>query len=132
MVQRCSNSNNPGYKDYGGRGITVCQRWLKYENFLADMGRKPSPQHSIDRIDNEANYEPSNCHWATNRQQANNARRNRLITAFGETMTISQWSAKVGIPYMRLYMRLERGSKAEVALSVVGDARFLTSRHLTT
>lgn len=66
---RCRNPHNHAYARYGGRGIRVCDRWMVYENFLADMGRKPSPRHSIDRIDNDGNYEPGNCRWATSSQQ---------------------------------------------------------------
>jgi hypothetical protein len=76
LIDRCENNNNPKYEDYGGRGIKVCQRWRKsYESFLADMGRKPSAAHSIDRIDNDGNYEPGNCRWATASEQNLNQRK---------------------------------------------------------
>ncbi len=73
MLQRCRNSNAAGYKDYGGRGITVCRSWSKFENFLADMGPKPKGL-SIDRVDNDGNYEPANCRWATAKEQRANQR----------------------------------------------------------
>src|SRR6266508_728705 len=74
MRQRCKNRRHPKYRDYGGRGITVCDRWASFENFLADMGPKPSPAHSIDRIDVNGNYEPGNCRWATPKEQRLNQR----------------------------------------------------------
>ncbi len=77
MRQRCSNPRNQKFKDYGARGISVCERWDSFEAFLSDMGRRPSPGHSIDRKNNDGNYEPGNCRWATAKEQAANTRRSR-------------------------------------------------------
>lgn len=105
ITQRCLNKNNPSYKNYGGRGITICERWKDYANFFADMGDCPEGM-SIDRIDNNGNYEPSNCRWADKKTQANNTRTNIFIKHDGETLTIKQWSEKLSIPYLTLYQRI--------------------------
>jgi hypothetical protein len=83
MRDRCTNPNHRQWKDYGGRGIAVCERWSNFTNFLADVGERPTPKHSLDRINNNGNYEPENVRWATKVQQNNNTRRNRRI-AHGE------------------------------------------------
>jgi hypothetical protein len=78
MIARCTNPNDPGWKNYGGRGIRVCERWRNsFENFLADMGLKPSPGLSIERVENDGNYEPGNCRWATRKEQRANQRPRR-------------------------------------------------------
>lgn len=104
---RCDKKT--GHKDYAGRGITVCERWLSFENFLADMGRRPSSLHSIERKDVNGNYEPSNCIWATRIVQMNNKRTNRRLTIDGETKTLAQWSRISGIRAYTIHMRLKAG-----------------------
>ena len=99
VLKRCYNPSQKHYKNYGGRGISVCQRWLDgYENFLADVGRKPGPRYSLDRINNNGDYEPGNVHWATPKQQGRNRRTNRKVQHNGETLCISEWAEKTGIP----------------------------------
>lgn len=93
MRYRCENPSSPDYLRYGGRGINVCDRWQSFENFLADVGPRPSAQHSLDRFpNNNGNYEPSNVRWATKKEQARNTRRNKLITIKGETRCLAEWA----------------------------------------
>jgi len=115
---RCLNPRNVGYRNYGGRGITVCARWASYENFLADMGRRP-PGTSIDRIDNNAGYSPENCRWASLTVQAGNRRNNHTLTALGRTQTISEWSRETGVHFETIRHRILRGWTAEDALRPV-------------
>lgn len=112
------NKTHKDYKYYGGRGIKICQRWDSYAMFLEDVGERPSGQHSIDRIDNNKDYSPENCRWATKVQQMRNTRRNRVITAFGETACLSEACAKRGSGYDIVRARLNNGWSAEDALSV--------------
>lgn len=111
MKDRCCNLRCEDFPDYGGRGITVCERWLGedgFSNFLADMGKRP-PGHEIDRKDNYGNYEPGNCRWATRTEQTCNTRKNVFIEYRGERLTISQWSRRTGINYCTLYSRVKAG-----------------------
>lgn len=109
MKQRCYNENNPKYPLYGGRGIRVCDRWLdSFEAFYEDMGDRPSDSHSLDRIDNDGNYEPDNCRWATPKQQARNRSTNHDITYRGETKTLKEWAKELGMNRITLFTRLER------------------------
>lgn len=110
MKQRCYYQKNKRYNRYGGRGITVCHRWLEsFENFLADMGEKPSDDHSIERIDNNGNYEPGNCRWATRVEQANNRKNNTRIEINGRIQNLTQWSKESGINRTVILRRLKRG-----------------------
>lgn len=103
MKSRCNSKTNYNYDWYGGRGIKVCKRWNVYKNFLADMGRAPSPKHTIERIDVNGNYEPSNCKWATMQEQLNNRRNNRVITIDGVKKTVAQWARHKNISYNEMY-----------------------------
>lgn len=109
MISRCTKPTQNYYELYGGRGIRVCDRWMKFENFLADMGPKPTPKHSIDRINNNGNYEPSNCRWASIIEQANNTRENRFIKFDGQLVTHAQAARLAGISYNTFCARFRRG-----------------------
>lgn len=114
MKTRCYNSKRVQFAFYGGRGISVCDRWKNsFENFLADMGEKPHG-HSLDRIDTDGNYTKENCRWATQIEQCNNRRNNRLITHNGETLTYSQWSLRLG-PYRSLVNNRVRNGWDEIS-----------------
>ena len=102
MRDRCNNPHDENYFRYGARGIKVCERWASFETFVADMGPKPTPKHTLDRIDNDGPYDPSNCRWATRQEQALNTRRNRWITIDGETQTITVWEKRLHISRDRL------------------------------
>jgi hypothetical protein len=119
MLRRCLAPTCPQYPSYGGRGITVCERWLGvdgFNHFLEDMGERPSSKHSIDRQNNNGNYEPKNCRWVLIDVQARNKRSNRYITALGETLTLSEWARKTGLKFETLSNRLHYMTP-EVALT---------------
>jgi len=122
MIDRCKNDRQG---TYGKRGITVCQRWLdSFEAFYQDMGDPPSPGHSIDRYpDNDGNYEPSNCRWATKIQQARNTSRNTILTMGGKSKTLAEWSEITGIKEPTICVRLASGWSHERALSEPIQAR---------
>lgn len=117
MLARCTRPTHTAWHNYGGRGISVCERWRVYENFVADMGLRPEGR-TLDRIDNDGNYEPGNCRWATQDEQNSNTRVSRRVTAFGRTLTVAQWSRETGIIQVTLLKRLDRGWPPEKALSV--------------
>ena len=108
MKFRCSNPNHVAFARYGGRGIRVVERWETFANFLADMGERP-PGTSLDRIDNDGDYTPQNCRWATARQQQSNTIKVRRLDYQGHTASLAEWARKVGIRESTLRERLRRG-----------------------
>ena len=106
MHQRCNSPTATHYDRYGGRGIVVCERWDSYDNFLADMGEQPSKGMSIERIDNDGNYEPENCRWATHTEQMRNTRRNRYVEYGGRRMALSEAAELAGISYRTVLSRV--------------------------
>lgn len=110
IKNRCYNKNQKKYKDYGGRGIKVCDRWKNsFINFYSDMGKRPSKAHSIDRINNNDDYSPDNCKWSTPIEQANNTRSNRTIEINGEVKTLAQWCRFYNINHAVVKVRIFRG-----------------------
>lgn len=118
MLARTENESTRGYSRYGGRGISVCERWRQsFAAFLEDMGPRPSSDHSIDRINNEGHYEPSNCRWATRREQQNNRTVSRHLVVNGITKTLAEWSRETGIDSRTIGERLKRGWSDEEAVT---------------
>ena len=122
MHQRCTNPKHIGYPNYGGRGIGVCERWRSFENFLEDMGERPS-QHSIDRKDVNGDYSPDNCRWATQREQSLNKRSNRIIEFRGKKQTLLEWSEELGLAVWVIRNRLLRGWSVERAFTQKVNSR---------
>lgn len=119
MRQRCSNPNRKEYARYGGRGITVCEGWDKYEEFRAwAMESGYSDNLTLERVNNNGPYCPENCRWATRKEQANNRVTNRLLTMNGETHTMTEWAEVTGISRETIQRRLQRGWTVEKALTV--------------
>lgn len=114
MRERCGNENHKSYQSYGGRGIRVCERWEQFENFIADIGPRPSRFHSIDRHpNNNGNYEPGNVRWATAREQTNNRRSCRMIVFNGKRQSVSDAARQAGLPYFTVSLRLRKGWSVE-------------------
>ena len=103
---RCENPRNDSFAEYGGRGIYVCERWKQFVNFAADMGERPSPRHSVDRIDNDGPYAPENCRWATPHEQMRNTSRNHWIEFGGYRLVQKDWAHRLGISSSTLEKRL--------------------------
>lgn len=116
MLARCRNKNCPSYPIYGGRGIKVCERWHSFKNFWTDMGDRPFGK-TLDRINNDGNYEPGNVRWASRAEQNRNTRRNRIISIGGKSQCLMDWATEVGLNYETLRSRLASGISLELALS---------------
>ena len=116
MRNRCENQGDKDFPQYGGRGIYVCERWLKFENFHADMGAVP-PGRTLDRIDNSGPYAPGNCRWATPAEQTANKRSSRTLTLNGRTMRLKEWAAASGIAYETIASRMRQGWSVERTLT---------------
>lgn len=118
IIQRCTNPNREWYKDYGGRGIKVCERWrYSFTNFYADMGARPSDKHSVERVNVNGDYSPENCIWATAKIQGNNRRNNRHFEFQGRSQTLSQWCDELGLVYNTVYQRIYDGWEIKKALT---------------
>jgi hypothetical protein len=117
MRSRCANPSHKQYADYGERGITICAEWDSFDVFYADMGQRPSPKHTLERKDNNLGYSKDNCKWATWEEQSRNKRSNRLITAFGKTQCLVEWSTETGLHVKTISNRIDRGWTVERALT---------------
>jgi len=117
MLHRCNNEKDPQYYNYGGRGITVCDRWLEsFENFLEDMGERPEGT-TLDRINNNQGYQKDNCRWATQTEQCRNTRKNHLLTYKGETLSLEEWGEKYSIKPNTILTRIRRGWSVEDSIT---------------
>lgn len=125
MLQRCYDTSAPGYKNYGAKGIRVCARWrASFENFLADMGPRPSAKHSIDRYPKQdGNYEPKNCRWATAKEQARNREGVVYVDYLGQRISVAEYAERAGVGAGMLHNRLKRGWSVEEALTTPRDGR---------
>lgn len=117
MRARCRDPNNNRYHRYGGRGIMICTAWDNFETFLADMGERPSKQHSIDRINNDGNYEPGNCRWSTVEEQAHNKTYGIHVTHEGKTLSLLDWEKELGWPRETIRQRIKNGMTPLEAIS---------------
>ena len=128
MLQRCQNPGSRIYKYYGGRGIAICERWQKFENFAADMGERPDGL-TIDRINNDGNYEPSNCRWASKKEQSQNSSRKRLVAFNGVTKNLCEWTELLQLDLKAVRQRLRNGWSPELAFTkpVVKRSRLMVS-----
>ncbi len=127
MIRRCSNSDDPSYKNYGGRGIQVCESWKNVETFFADMGTRPEGM-TLERVDVDAGYSPENCVWASRSQQGRNRRNNRIVNVFGVRKIMSDWAREMNISVGVLRYRIESGWTISADLSMESPFRRNASR----
>lgn len=133
MKTRCYNLNHSRYAEWGGRGITVCERWrTSFKNFLADMGEVPSPYHTLDRIDPNGNYELVNCRWATRSEQQRNRRDSQMLTFKDRAQSIYDWAEEVKLPVHLLQSRIKRGWSLEKTLTTLTNNKFSPRGRLIT
>jgi hypothetical protein len=119
MRSRCTNPNTPSWADYGGRGITICDRWLNsFEDFFTDVGHRPTPRHSLDRIEVNGNYEPGNVRWAIPETQGRNKRDNHIVVVGEEKLTLADAADRATVPYNTFLYRIKRGWSVEDAISL--------------
>ena len=129
MRDRCRNPRNKSYNRYGGRGIKVCERWQEFHKFIEDMGPKPGGPYSLERIDNDGDYEPANCKWALSAEQGRNKSNNRIVSFNGRKMSLIDASIEANIPYKSLKSRLQKGWDIERALKTpVNQAKVYAQR----
>jgi hypothetical protein len=132
MVHRCSFKSNHNFRHYGGRGIKVCARWQDFATFVEDIGPRPSDTHSLDRIDNNGNYEPGNCRWVTAKQNMRNTCRNVYIEHGGQRLCLREWSEKTGLPWYTIKTRMRRGWPPDLIFSTPLDQAMRRSHSLDT
>jgi hypothetical protein len=125
LVQRCTNPNSRNWRNYGGRGITVCERWRNsFADFYKDMGPRPTPVHQIDRIDNDGNYEPGNCRWATRSENQDNRRNTIMLALNGELKSITEWCKELNISKSTVQYRLKSGWEVERTLTTPPEDKY--------
>lgn len=129
IKQRCTNPNNPAYHNYGGRGITLCKRWHKFENFLADLGAQPEGM-TLDRINNDKGYAPNNVRWVTKAENTRNTRRCVMVEINGETRPINVWCREFGVPYVTFKQRRKNGWGIVDAVSTPPNAKHRKTIHV--
>jgi hypothetical protein len=117
MIQRCTNPNNTHYNCYGGRGITICERWKDFLKFAEDVGARPTSNHTLERIKNDGPYCPQNIRWATRKEQSSNMRINHFIEYNGERLTITAWGERLGVTHVCIRNRIKRGWSIEESVT---------------